>query len=665
MILYRPEIDGLRALAVMPVILFHAGFETFGGGFVGVDVFFVISGYLITSIILAEREAGIFSLKSFYERRARRILPVLFFVMLTCMPFAWLWLLPANMQDFAESLAAVSIFLSNHLFLSETGYFETDSELKPLLHTWSLAVEEQYYLFFPLFLLLVTRHAKQGFVSILTCTTLLSFGIGQWASHYEPEAAFFLLPARFWEIATGCLLAFLPKSDSRHVTQKFMFELGGMVGLFLILYAIFFYSRETPFPGVYALAPVIGTAMIIVFAIPQTIVNRILCTKTLVGIGVLSYSAYLWHQPVFAFVRHKTATDPEPRVFVILTLIVLLLSLFTYKFIEKPFRERKVLPNRTLFATICLLISLSFVIFGGVAHINEGFKDRFVGTPFAPLLEVKERGENKCKKNHSENLNFQDACVIGDQVKPTFTLLGDSHAEMLIDVFDLYGLEREIAGIVVTESNCLPLKSSDRVGYKTEEIKSCRQLRDSFFENLISNSIPGTVVISARWSLGIEQLRFDNKEGGIERGSAVSWQSPMSSKNGYKDTLSADLKETIQMILSKGKKVILIYPFPEMGWSVPEHLIKLLKKNSELLPSDGSVSYAVFKERNESAYKALDNIGEHPRLYRVYPESVFCNTSVENRCIAHLGGVPLYRDDDHLSKAGATIFFEEIKTLLE
>ncbi len=176
---YRREIDGLRALAVLSVILFHAGFETFSGGFVGVDVFFVISGYLVTTIILAELEQGSFSILNFYERRARRILPALFLVMLVCVPFAWFWLLPSDMKDFSQSLVAVSVFASNILFWRESGYFDTAAELKPLLHTWSLAVEEQYYVLFPLFLMLFWRLGKRSILVMLGLVFVASLDVAE------------------------------------------------------------------------------------------------------------------------------------------------------------------------------------------------------------------------------------------------------------------------------------------------------------------------------------------------------------------------------------------------------------------------------------------------------------------------------------------------------
>ena len=205
---YRREIDGLRALAVLPVILFHAGFETFSGRFVGVDVFFVISGYLITSIILYDMEAGTFSLIRFYERRARRILLALYFVIFACIPIAWLWLLPPDMKNFSQSLVAVSVFASNIFFWIESGYFSTAAEYKPLLHTWSLSLEEQYYVLFPLFMLLAWHLGKKWIVGLLIVMAIVSLTAAQWGSLNIPSATFFLLPTRGWELLFGTFIAF-------------------------------------------------------------------------------------------------------------------------------------------------------------------------------------------------------------------------------------------------------------------------------------------------------------------------------------------------------------------------------------------------------------------------------------------------------------------------
>lgn len=302
---YRAEIDGLRALAVIPVILFHAGFEWFSGGFVGVDVFFVISGYLITTIIISEMAEGKFSMVNFYERRARRILPALFFVMAACLPFAWLWLTPSDLKDFGQSLIAVSFFSSNMLFWLESGYFDTAAELKPLLHTWSLAVEEQYYILFPIFLMLTWRLGVKWISIILSFVFLLSLGLAVLGTQYatNPQitsGTFFLLPTRGWELLVGVFAAFYLKYKTHPKSRTFN-QILSLLGFSMIAYSIIVFDETTPFPSLYALIPTIGTGLLILCAVPKTIVHKLLSLKAIVGIGLISYSAYLWHQPLLAF----------------------------------------------------------------------------------------------------------------------------------------------------------------------------------------------------------------------------------------------------------------------------------------------------------------------------------------------------------------------------
>ena len=257
---YRAEIDGLRALAVLPVILFHAGFEWFGGGFVGVDVFFVISGYLITTIILSEMAEDKFSIINFYERRARRILPALFFVMAACLPFAWMWLTPSLLKDFGQSLIAVSTFSSNILFWQESGYFDTAAELKPLLHTWSLAVEEQYYILFPIFLILTWRLGLKWILILLSIVFLVSLGVAQWGAYNKPFAAFFLLPTRGWELLIGVFAGFYLKYNA-HLKSHTVNQMLSLLGFGMIAYSIIAFDKTTPFPSLYALIPTIGTGL--------------------------------------------------------------------------------------------------------------------------------------------------------------------------------------------------------------------------------------------------------------------------------------------------------------------------------------------------------------------------------------------------------------------
>ena len=367
---YRAEIDGLRALAILPVILFHAGFEWFSGGFVGVDVFFVISGYLITTIIISEMAEGKFSIINFYERRARRILPALYFLLIVATIYA-LFTSPFYARDIFQSIFATTVFAENILlYIESSDYFDVGVSKKLLFHTWSLGVEEQYYLFFPIFLILFWGSGKKNIVWVIAILASFSFISSEWGWRNDPIFNFYLSPTRAWELFAGSLVAFYLDNKNQQSNQ-----LKSFVGIILIAFAIYFYDETTPFPSVYTLAPIIGAALIIIYADNKTLVAKILSSKYLVGIGLVSFSAYLWHQPIFVFYEREMAEylnsyfDIDWRPILILS--ILSISAFSYFVIEKPFRYH--VPKKTFVSTFTLitilLISISFY-----GHKTVGFE---------------------------------------------------------------------------------------------------------------------------------------------------------------------------------------------------------------------------------------------------------------------------------------------------
>ena len=397
---YRKEIDGLRAFAVIPVILYHAGFEWLSGGYVGVDIFFVISGYLITSIILREQHAGTFTISNFYERRARRILPALFFIILICLPFAWLWLLPFELIDFGKSMIAVTAFSSNILFWQESDYFSAGAELIPLLHTWSLAVEEQFYVIFPLFMMFFWSLGKHWLVAIISFIGLFSLGLTEWGWRHFPEANFYLIPTRAWELMIGALTAFylydraesvakqkaqgtIGRLDKRSAIRRttclthsrIINQFASMLGFALIIVSIFLLDRDIPFPSLYALAPTVGTALIIIFTTTDTWVYQILSQRLFVGIGLISYSAYLWHQPLFVFTRIMSLEEPSQWLLGLLSIATFLLAYLSWRFVEMPFRNKRRFNRKQIF-TVSLIGSLIITGIGIVFIATDGLANR-------------------------------------------------------------------------------------------------------------------------------------------------------------------------------------------------------------------------------------------------------------------------------------------------
>ncbi|MGC4079225.1 MAG: acyltransferase family protein [Rubrivivax sp.] len=467
---YRPEVDGLRALAVVPVILFHAGLPGFGGGFVGVDVFFVISGFLITSIIAGELDTGRFSVAGFYERRARRILPALFVVLAACLPFAWAWMLPRDLGAFADSLAATAGFASNVLFWRSADYFDSAAELKPLLHTWSLAVEEQYYLLFPPLLVLLWRLPRQRRLALLAALGAASLALAQWASRAAPTAAFYLLPTRGWELLVGSLLALAgPTLTTPVQASRALAETGGALGLGLLAAAVFGFDRQTPFPGAWALVPTLGAALLILCATPRTVAGRLLGSRPLVGLGLLSYSAYLWHQPLLALARHRSLQPPGHVLLAGVALASLGLAYASWRWVERPFRRPGRFDRREVFM-LAATGSVAFFAAGLAGHLAHGFPGRLPPAAQIAELELPRVDNGWCfySVDSIASLPVGEAgqhCWRGaPDGRHRVLLFGDSFAAQYEPLWDRVGRQDGLAVHVVTTNWCHPALDDDFAG---------------------------------------------------------------------------------------------------------------------------------------------------------------------------------------------------------
>ena len=432
---YRREIDGLRALAVLPVILFHAGVPGFSGGYVGVDVFFVISGYLITALILTELDGGHFSLADFYARRARRILPALLTVILACLPLAWLWMTPNQLRDFFQSIAAVALFSSNLLFWSEDGYFATAAEEKPLLHTWSLAVEEQYYLLFPLLMLLGWRHARGSLPLAIALLAAASFALAEWSSRHLGGEIFYLPQLRVWELMLGALAALY--LHRRAPLAGAAGAASALAGLAAIGYAVHAYHADTPFPSAWTLLPTAGTALVILGAAPGNLAGRLLGLRALVLLGLLSYSAYLWHHPLFAFARVYQREEPSTWLLAGLGLLALGLAWLSWRYVEQPCRDRRRLPrNRAL--AFAALSSFGLLALGAAGHYSGGFPGR---------MDEQQRAEYRRLQLAQDETRFDDgACRfsrenVDDEFIARFEPCAEQHGAALLIVGDSHGTD--------------------------------------------------------------------------------------------------------------------------------------------------------------------------------------------------------------------------------
>lgn len=502
---YRREIDGLRALAVLPVILFHAGFAAFGGGFVGVDVFFVISGYLITTIILAELAQGKFSIANFYERRAKRILPALFLVMLASIPFAWLLLLPQDLVSFAKSLASISFFGSNVFFWSERGYFGTATEFKPLIHTWSLAVEEQYYLFFPL-LLIFFAGKRKIFRPLLVLMLSVSFVFCVWLVRIHQDSAFFLLPTRLWELLVGSIVAiilFENKDRCSSVTIGKLASVAEVVGLLLILFSVFFYDKDTIFPSYTTLAPVLGTALIISCATSTSIVGKILAQRVLVFVGLLSYSAYLWHQPIFAFAKHYKQDISNLQIGLMISL-TFVLSYFSWKYVEQPWRKSGS-SRKTIFAYSVAGLAL-FTGLGIAGVLGNGFLNRFSKDDSLILSNSISAGEYVSRRFD----DLKHAPFNPESKAKRILIIGDSYGKDLVNALYEGGLS-DVLQIsthqINSECGNLYLKEDFTSRIEPDKLPRCRTLgwyEGGTIRKLIEQS--DAIFLASAWSRWVAEL---------------------------------------------------------------------------------------------------------------------------------------------------------------
>ncbi|WP_132998842.1 acyltransferase family protein [Luteimonas arsenica] len=621
-ITYRPDIDGLRALAVLSVVLFHYQLGPVPGGFVGVDVFFVISGYLITAIIAGEIGRGSFSFTGFYDRRVRRILPAALVVVLASLVAGYFILLPTAYTTLGASAGYSAAGLANFYFLWNTGYFDASAEMQPMLHMWSLAVEEQFYLVWPVILLVVARLSSNSpriIAGALAAIILASFATSVAILEVgDPKIGFYMLHSRAWELALGALLVFLPRIPGRVFA-----EVLSLLGLGLVVAAFFLLDAESKFPGANAAYPVVGAALLVWPREQGTWIARLLALPPLVFIGRISFSLYLYHWPVLVFYRlYGTGEQPGTREALWLALASLVLAVLSWRFIEQPFRRRRGRKGVNVAVGSTAIVAVAAC---GLAVATSG------GLParlppelrklehYAAETVTSQNGRNDCfiTSLHKRGVRdfSEDECVDIRPGRRNVLLVGDSHAahygKALRDVYP------EVEFSQVTASGCRPVVQSPDAKKNT-----CTRLLDKVFSEYIPRGDFDAVILAGRWSAGN----------------------------------SARLAKTVEQIAPQVGEVIVFGPVPEYTSELPVLLARsaLRKDNGALV--DEARLYAQAEKATQAVSGRMQPLG----VSFYAPFDAMCE---QGRCVATTAaGVPVQFDKAHLSYEGARLVIERFRS---
>ena len=670
---YRPDIDGLRAIAVLAVVLYHAGVPGITGGFVGVDVFFVISGFLITTLIVQQQDSQSFSLLNFYARRARRLFPALLVVLVTSALLAWLLLMPSEFEDFGESLATAAAFSSNILFWSEAGYFDGPSEFKPLLHTWSLAVEEQYYLVFPWLLIALARYAPTrpttARIWLIGTLFLASLSLSAWYVHTAPSATFFLLPHRFWELLTGSALAVAVLQRPHWVASLKPAQRGAMAltGASALGFALFGFSSNTPFPGVNALLPCLGTALLILAGtyegqsaqpIALSWPTRLLGTRPLVAVGLISYSLYLWHWPVLVFQKLWLIRPADAPEIAVALLASGLLAWISWRWIEQPLRHGYRHLSDAAVLRLTGLFSVFLITAGLIADQTDGLPQR-LPAPVVATAEVaddKPPGRKRCTGIAADQVSASGLCRIGEgTAEPDFLVWGDSHAMTLIpqlaEVADGY----QRVGLNATRNGCAALLGMHRP--EVDPLGECEAFNSAVVALLKNNPNLHTVLLIGRWAIYAEGTRYKFESGKQLLALDAELAGEPDSLANNAAVTARSLQRTITTLAALERKPLILAGIPEVGWQVPTVLARaqLLERDVSIAPS--AREHADRQARITPVLDALRAQG-----VRVFsPASILCPDPAANCQVAADSGpgqrkqAPLYIDEDHLSSLGAAM----------
>ncbi len=635
---YRPEIDGLRAVAILPVLFYHAGLG-FPGGYVGVDVFFVISGFLITSLIFKELETGTFSLADFWARRARRIVPASLTLTFAVLLAGWFLFLPRDYKGLGNSVGAQAVFASNVYFWATVNYFQTAVTLLPLLHTWSLAVEEQFYVFFPLLLLggyrVFSWRSRGVWLGIFAGGAVLSLACSVYSLPKAPAAAFYLLPSRAWELLAGSFIAICPSAwTPQRPRPREMISAFGFLG---ILFAVFLYDASTPFPGWAALPPCLGAALIIWSNGVQTgpgrdrpgltVVGRVLASPGPVFIGLISYSLYLWHWPLLAFSVYALRAPLPIWGRWMLVVVSLGLAVLSWKVVETPFRVRRVFASRRgilLFAGGGLV---GMMMTGFVIRRFDGVPARIPAPVFAlagAVTDLHPFPQLTTADVRSDHLT--PFGVVRPDAAPQLFLWGDSHAGAILPAMDLYAKRHGIVGRAALHSNTAPLLDYyTRADFGLNE--EAVPFSQAVFDYIQRNHIP-RVVLADYWTRDL----------------------------AYPGKLAAALVRTIEQFKSTDVKLYVLLQVPSQPVDVPRALALDAWWPRWTVEWRGRVQ----EHRRTQAllYRMADRFCG-PNCVFIDPSSVFADPDGQHFQVVR-DGHPLYADGTHMSEFCATHLFEPV-----
>lgn len=638
---YRPEIDGLRALAVSVVVLGHYGAPGLAGGFVGVDIFFVLSGFLITRLILDQRARGRFSYLDFYLRRARRILPALIVMLAVSTALAAVLLLPQDLARFGQSLWAASLGVSNILFWRQAGYFAPGAASMPLLHAWSLGVEEQFYLLFPVLLVVCLRCGRRVALIGMALIALLSLVLCEVILPAHGEAAFYLLPPRAWELLLGAGLAFGPAEPGR----RWLAQLAGLAGLAAVVLSIMRLTPESRFPGLAAAPAAVGTAALL-WAGPQTWSGRFLRLPPMIAIGKISYSLYLWHWPLLVFGGYYALTGLTTGARAALLLAAVALAGLSWRFVEQPIRRGRGATGRLAAIAACSLCGL--VAAGGLLSLTRGLPGRFppaveaMMRPAPPLVACPD-GRSATSGDRVEAIS----CPLGpvEQV-PRFIVWGDSHAMALSAAFQAAALRRAAPGLLIARTGCAPL-----LGVTWPARPACRDFNRAAVEKALAPGVE-QVFLVARWAVHAEGTRFGDDGGNL----VLTFPGVANSNHA---AFSAGLAATVERLRAAGKQVVFVDAVPELPRSAPETLAKAMVMGRRYNPG---ISRAAYRDRQAFTQMTARNLSQRLGMKILPTEQVFC--PLEN-CKVELDGASLYRDNHHLSPSGAAQMVDLVADALD